>query len=87
MIHNTHVKAETEADKIKQALVAQTQSPVRWVETIEVMANNGVSLALEMGPGKVLMGLNKRIDKRFKTIAVYDDKSLHLGLEQAAQDH
>ena len=57
------VSCEQDPAAIKQALVRQLFSPVRWTETVERMANEGVTLEIEMGPGKVLTGLAKRIDK------------------------
>lgn len=79
VINNVDVRAETDPAAIKDALVRQLYSPVRWTETVEAMAGQGVTLALEVGPGKVLTGLAKRIDKRVEGLAVNDDA----GLEQA----
>jgi [acyl-carrier-protein] S-malonyltransferase len=53
----------TDPEAIKLALVKQLYSPVRWTETVEYMAAQGVSQVYEIGPGKVLCGLIKRIDK------------------------
>jgi len=61
VLHNADVAAYNDANKIKDALVRQLYSPVRWVETIQKMAADGVHAAAECGPGKVLAGLNKRI--------------------------
>lgn len=63
VIHNADVGCYAEPNKIREALVKQLYSPVRWVETILFMVNHGVNLVLECGPGKVLTGLNKRISK------------------------
>lgn len=63
VIHNIDVSCYDEPDKIREALVKQLYSPVRWVETILFMINHGVGSVLECGPGKVLTGLNKRISK------------------------
>lgn len=71
MINNVDVTAETDAARIKDALV-QLFSPVRWTETIESVANAGVEFEVEMGPGKVLSGLVKRIDKRVDGAAIND---------------
>ena len=54
----------------------QLFSPVRWTETIESVANAGVEFEVEMGPGKVLSGLVKRIDKRVDGAAINDPASL-----------
>lgn len=80
VINNVDVKQETSAAAIKDALVRQLYSPVRWSETVEVMVEQGVTLALEVGPGKVLSGLAKRIDKRVTGLAVNDDAGLQAAL-------
>ncbi|HSI95036.1 MAG: ACP S-malonyltransferase [Methylophilaceae bacterium] len=61
VLHNADVAAYSDAASIKDALVRQLYSPVRWVETIQAIATQGVAHAAECGPGKVLAGLNKRI--------------------------
>ncbi|MEJ1266634.1 hypothetical protein WDV93_00050 [Pantoea ananatis] len=61
VINNVDVKAETDADAIRHALIRQLYSPVRWTESVEAMAAQGVTQLIEMGPGKVLTGLTKRI--------------------------
>ncbi|PSJ47807.1 [acyl-carrier-protein] S-malonyltransferase [Zobellella endophytica] len=79
VINNVDVRAETDPAAIKDALVRQLYSPVRWTETVETMAGQGVTRLLEVGPGKVLSGLAKRIDKRVEGLAVNDAA----GLQQA----
>lgn len=76
VINNADVAIETDPAAIKDALVRQLYGPVRWTEGCEKMANEGVELLLEMGPGKVLTGLAKRIDKRLNAAAVNDPASL-----------
>lgn len=76
VLHNAHVAAETSADAIREALVRQVESPVRWVETVRKMAAEGVGKLVECGPGKVLAGLNKRIAKETQTLPVYDPETL-----------
>lgn len=61
VLHNADVAAYNDADKIKDALVRQLYSPVRWSETVQAAYAQGVAKAAECGPGKVLTGLNKRI--------------------------
>ncbi len=61
VLHNADVASYNDATSIKQALVRQLYSPVRWVETVNSIANQGILQAAECGPGKVLTGLNKRI--------------------------
>jgi [acyl-carrier-protein] S-malonyltransferase len=76
VINNVDVMAETDAGRIKEALVRQLFSPVRWTETVESMANSSIEFEVEMGPGKVLSGLVKRIDKRVDGAAINDPASL-----------
>ncbi|MFQ1008340.1 [acyl-carrier-protein] S-malonyltransferase [Gilliamella apicola] len=81
VINNVDVKVESVADNIRGALIAQLYSPVRWTETVEEMANQGVTLLVEMGPGKVLTGLTKRIVDTLSACAVNDKASLDAALE------
>jgi [acyl-carrier-protein] S-malonyltransferase len=61
VLHNADVMAYSNSEKIKDALVRQLYSPVRWVETVQAVHGPGVTYAAECGPGKVLAGLTKRI--------------------------
>lgn len=80
VINNVDVTtATTEAD-IRDALKRQLFSPVRWVETIEKMSAEGVDRVVECGPGKVLLGLNKRINKAMASAALVDVASLEAAL-------
>ncbi|WLT07057.1 ACP S-malonyltransferase [Gilliamella apis] len=81
VINNVDVKVESSADNIKAALIAQLYSPVRWTETVEEMAKQGVTLLVEMGPGKVLTGLTKRIVDSLSACAVNDKASLDVAIE------
>lgn len=74
------IAAETEAD-IRDALKRQLFSPVRWVETIEKMSADGVNQVIECGPGKVLVGLNKRINKSMASAALIDSASIEAALD------
>ncbi|UFN68692.1 ACP S-malonyltransferase [Vibrio alginolyticus] len=76
VINNVDVVAETDPAKIKDALVRQLHSPFRWTETVELMHEQGVEQLLELGPGKVLTGLTKRIVKTLTAAAVNDVASL-----------
>ncbi|NAW67187.1 ACP S-malonyltransferase [Photobacterium halotolerans] len=76
VINNADVATETDPAAIKLALVKQLYGPVRWTESVERMAAEGVELLLEVGPGKVLTGLTKRIDKSLNGAAVNDPASL-----------
>jgi [acyl-carrier-protein] S-malonyltransferase len=81
VIHNVTVNQSDKVEELRQSLVEQLYSPVRWVETIQAFASKGVSHAIEMGPGKVLTGLNKRIDKNLQTLPVFDPASLKAALD------
>ena len=76
VLNNVDIKAETDAVAIRNALVRQLYSPVRWTETVEKMAQNGVEVLVEVGPGKVLNGLAKRIVDSLQAVSVNDVKSL-----------
>jgi [acyl-carrier-protein] S-malonyltransferase len=84
VLHNVSVRSETDADRIREALVQQVESPVRWVETIQAIVAAGVDRVVECGPGRVLAGLNKRIDKKADTLAVYDPATLTQALSAVA---
>ncbi len=81
LIHNVDVEMHTAPEVIKNALKEQLFKPVRWVETIQSMANKGVNCFVECGPGKVLVGLNKRIAKDAEHLAIHDSESLHKVME------
>lgn len=70
VINNVNVVKEQSGEAIKAALVKQLYSPVRWSETITLLVSEGVSRVIEVGPGKVLQGLNKRIDKSITSISI-----------------
>ncbi len=76
VINNVDVETPDSSDDIKQALIKQLYQPVRWVEVIQSMAAQGVDTIAECGPGKVLWGLNKRIDKSLTHIALNTSDSL-----------
>ncbi|MCK6437709.1 ACP S-malonyltransferase [Rivihabitans pingtungensis] len=76
VLHNADVAAYSEAAQIRDALVRQLYSPVRWTETIRKLAADGVLLHAECGPGKVLAGLNKRIESTLSTSALTDDAAI-----------
>ena len=76
LVNNVDVKAETSGEAIKDALVRQASSPVRWVETIRAMRAQGVTHIFECGPGKVLAGMVKRIDREIQTASLNDRASI-----------
>ncbi len=76
VVNNVDVVAAADAAAIKDALVRQLYSPVRWTESIEFLAAQGVDTVIELGAGKVLSGLIKRINKELNTASVTDVASL-----------
>ncbi len=76
VITNVEAEANTSKDRVKELLVAQVSSPVRWEESMKKMIGKGIEQVLEIGPGKVLSGLMKRIDSRVETKNVEDLKTL-----------
>lgn len=76
VVNNVDVTVEREADAIRDALVRQLYSPVRWTETVQYLAQQGVTELYEIGPGKVLSGLTKRIDKGLQSDAVNTVESI-----------
>lgn len=81
VVNNVDVKVEKDAEQIKQALVKQLYSPVRWTETIQYFVSQGVETSYEFGPGKVLSGLVKRIDKSLSCSSIGDSASLNAMFE------
>lgn len=82
VVNNVDVKIESTPEAIRSALVRQLYSPVRWTESVEFIAQQGVTSLLEAGPGKVLTGLTKRIVDTLTAVAVNDQASLSTALEQ-----
>ncbi|WP_440904000.1 ACP S-malonyltransferase [Catenovulum sp. SX2] len=76
VVNNVDVKAEVEAAAIKDALKRQLYCPVRWTETVQFLASQGVTNLVEVGPGKVLNGLTKRIEKSLSAVSINDAASL-----------
>lgn len=76
VVNNVHVAVESDVKAIQAALLAQLYSPVRWVETVQFLKSQGVTRLVEVGPGKVLAGLNKRIDNEIEHFAVADLRTL-----------
>ena len=84
VMHNVDVCIKDNAADIRAALAAQLYRPVRWVETIRAMHAAGIARVLEMGPGKVLAGLNKRIEKTMPGLAVQTPDDLDKALGELA---
>ncbi len=82
LIHNVDVQSHNIPEAIRTALKEQLYKPVRWVETVSYINTNDVSVFVECGPGKVLSGLGKRINKEAGHLAIYDPDTLNNVLEQ-----
>ena len=80
VVNNVDVEQADSAEAIKDALIRQLYSPVRWTETIEYFAAQGVTEVLELGAGKVLSGLIKRINKELSTSSITDSAALSAAL-------
>ena len=81
VLQNADVKSYENSQDIKDALYRQLFNPVRWAETIQYMISTGTQTFIELGPGKVLTGLNKRIDRSVVSYCVQDLKSLEQALK------
>ncbi|TCV90066.1 ACP S-malonyltransferase [Sulfurirhabdus autotrophica] len=85
VLHNADVMSFNDAERIKDALTRQLYSPVRWVEIIQAFAQQGVTNLVECGPGKVLAGLNKRIDGSMQVFPLVDGDSINSTKQVIAQ--
>lgn len=86
VLHNVDAQVRPDVDGIRKALVGQLDKPVRWVDTVQAIAAEGITCALECGPGKVLTGLNKRIDKQINAIALSSPDGLRAGLDRVTNN-
>lgn len=86
LLHNVDVTEHKDAEGIRQALKQQLFMPVRWVDTVNAIAGAGVTTIAELGPGKVLMGLNKRIVKMVDHFTVNNPDTLTKLLEHYPND-
>ncbi len=80
VVNNVDVRIEGNPERIRDALVRQAASPVRWVETVRAMRARGVTHVVECGPGKVLAGFTKRIDGAIASFTLADRASLEQAL-------
>jgi len=85
IIQNLDAEASVDADGIRKRLLAQLHSPVRWAESVAAMGGRGIGLLIECGPGKVLAGLVKRIDRDIETAGLGDAVSFAAALEKARE--
>jgi [acyl-carrier-protein] S-malonyltransferase len=82
VIQNVDAALHDNPDSIRNNLRRQLYSPVQWVASVQKMGQQGVTRIIEAGPGKVLTGLCKRIDKTLESVAVFDTASLASALDQ-----
>lgn len=75
VVHNVHAQTESDVETIRDLLVQQIYSPVKWVSCVETMVSKGINTTVECGPGKVLSGLNKRIDKSLSCMAIEEEQA------------
>ena len=80
VIQNVDAAAHEQPEEIRENLARQLYSPVQWVQSVQAMSGQGISRIVEVGPGKVLAGLCKRIDKSIAAVAVYDPDTLDAAL-------
>jgi [acyl-carrier-protein] S-malonyltransferase len=69
VIHNVHAQTESDPEAIKAIMLEQIYSPVKWVDCVKQLKNNGATTLVECGPGKVLSGLTKRIDREISSLS------------------
>ena len=81
VVTNVTAEALTKAEDIKVSLVKQAASPVKWEDCIATMKDFGADTYVEVGPGKVLCGFNKRIDRKLKSLNVENIESLEKTLD------
>ena len=81
VVHNVNVDSAKTTDELASLLAQQLYSPVRWVETVQSFAADGISLVVEAGPGKVLTGLCKRIDRSINGMGIFDNASFEKFME------
>src|SRR5699024_1807057 len=85
VLHNVDAQPRDSVEGIRNALVAQLHESVLWSDTIKAMGAAGCDVLLECGPGKVLTGLNKRIDKRLQGVTLKDADGIRAGLVATEQ--
>ncbi len=84
VLHNVNAASAGSQEELRALMERQLYRPVRWVDTVRAMAERGVTTAIECGPGKVLAGLGKRIDKRIQFLPVFDRAGMTKALEATA---
>lgn len=84
VITNVDATPQQNGDKLRDSLVRQVSQPVRWLESVEFLINQGVQTFIEIGPGKVLSGLVRQIDRSVRCLNVEDEASLRAAQEALA---
>ena len=84
LVTNVDARAVTSADLLRDSLVRQVSQPVRWLESVEFLISQGVKTFIEIGPGKVLSGLVRQIDRSVQCVNVEDEASLRAAREAIA---
>ncbi len=85
VVHNVHAQTESDPERIRSLLVEQIYSPVQWVACVRTMLDRGVQATAECGPGKVLSGLNRRIDKAIAVASLEEPEGLDKALAMARE--
>jgi [acyl-carrier-protein] S-malonyltransferase len=85
VLHNADNALHEDAAEIRAVLADQLTKPVRWGESVIALGGHGAGILVEPGPGRVLTGLNKRIDRSLKTMAVHDGASLDKALTEVKE--
>ncbi len=84
VVHNVHAGTESEPERIRELLVQQIHSPVKWTQSVRFIVAQQVAMVLEVGPGKVLAGLCKRIDGGLECHASEDPDDMKISIAAAA---
>ena len=85
LITNVDAEAISTGDEAREALIRQVTAPVRWLDSVREMIESGVTIFVEVGPGKVLSGLMRQIDRSVRSLNVEDAASLRATIEKIAQ--
>lgn len=85
IVHNQNANIAKSTDEIRQLLRKQLYQPVRWVDSVRLMHSEGIDCLVECGPGKVLSGLTRRIEKSIRTESVFDMASLEKTIESFSE--
>ena len=86
VVHNVHAQTESNPVRIRELLVEQIYSPVQWTSCVGTLAEAGVQQVVECGPGKVLSGLNRRIDKSLASFNIDEPADLEAALVTLSQE-